>query len=85
MFFRLEFDPVSRLGYGTWFCPGCGIVMYGGGDFSHKKGCEIVGYDDRLVYRYTLRELDMLKQGKRPGASPVGLLDAYLAAAGGSR
>lgn len=81
MFFRVEFDPDSRLAYGTWFCPSCRIVMFGGGDQSHRAGCELIGRDDQLVYRYVQRELDMLKQGKCPGISPLGLLDAYLAAA----
>ena len=81
MFFPVEFDPDSRLEYGTWFCPGCRIVMYGGGDFSHRAGCELIDRYDQLVYRYTRKELDMLKQGKRPGFSPLGLLDAYLASA----
>lgn len=81
MFFGVEFDPDSRLDYGTWFCPGCRIVMYGGGEFSHKAGCELIDRDDQLVYRYVQRELNMLKQGKRPPVAPLGLLDAYLAAA----
>ncbi len=85
MCFQVKFDPNSTMPYGTWFCPRCGVLAYGGGEFPHNDGCELMDRYDRLAYRYVKRELDALEQGELLGASPLGLLQAYKAAAGGSR
>ena len=50
------YDPQSDLSYGTWRCPKCGSMFYGGGKALHYTGCAEKDYSN-CEYLYTANEI----------------------------
>jgi hypothetical protein len=59
----IEFDPDSKLSYGSWKCHECGAEFFGPGVTFHEIDCSRCDMSNRnyfsgLIYKYTSKEID---------------------------